>query len=81
MIFFYLIIEDLCFDICSGYMAPEYIKHGEFSIKSDVFSFGVIILEIVCGRRNTKIRDGENIKDLLDNVSFITINGYKNFLV
>ncbi|CAL5209771.1 unnamed protein product [Lathyrus oleraceus] len=50
-----------------GYMAPEYIKHGEFSIKSDVFSFGVIILEIVCGRRNTKIRDGENIKDLLDN--------------
>ncbi|CAK8573782.1 unnamed protein product [Lathyrus sativus] len=50
-----------------GYMAPEYIKHGEFSIKSDVFSFGVIILEIVCGRRNTKVRDGENIKDLLDN--------------
>ncbi|XP_058754079.1 cysteine-rich receptor-like protein kinase 10 isoform X2 [Vicia villosa] len=50
-----------------GYMAPEYIKHGEFSIKSDVFSFGVIILEIVCGRRNTKFRDGENIKDLLDN--------------
>ncbi|XP_058739393.1 cysteine-rich receptor-like protein kinase 10 [Vicia villosa] len=50
-----------------GYMAPEYIKHGEFSIKSDVFSFGVIILEIVCGRRNIKFRDGENIKDLLDN--------------
>ncbi|KAL5070207.1 hypothetical protein RYX36_021094 [Vicia faba] len=50
-----------------GYMAPEYIKHGEFSIKSDVFSFGVIVLEIVCGRRNTKFRDGENIKDLLDN--------------
>lgn len=49
-----------------GYMAPEYIKHGEFSIKSDVFSFGVIILEIVCGRRNTKIRDGDNTEDLLD---------------
>ncbi|CAI8604769.1 unnamed protein product [Vicia faba] len=50
-----------------GYMAPEYIKHGEFSIKSDVFSFGVIVLEIIYGRRNTKFRDGENIKDLLDN--------------
>jgi len=49
-------------------MAPEYIKHGEFSIKSDVFSFGVIILEIVCGRRNTKIRDGDNTEDLLDTV-------------
>jgi len=52
-------------------MAPEYIKHGEFSVKSDVFSFGVIILEIVCGRRNTKIRDGDNIEDLLDTVSIV----------
>lgn len=48
-----------------GYMAPEYIRHGQFSVKSDVFSFGVIILEIVCGQRNTEIRDGENIEDLL----------------
>ncbi|CAJ2630348.1 unnamed protein product [Trifolium pratense] len=48
-----------------GYMAPEYIKHGQFSVKSDVFSFGVIILEIICGQRNTEIRDGENIEDLL----------------
>ena len=55
----------------SGYMAPEYIKHGEFSVKSDVFSFGVIILEIVCGRRNTKVRDGDNIEDLLDTVSVV----------
>lgn len=52
-------------------MAPEYIKHGEFSIKSDVFSFGVIILEIVCGRRNTKIRDGDNTEDLLDMVRVV----------
>ncbi|XP_010267900.1 PREDICTED: cysteine-rich receptor-like protein kinase 29 [Nelumbo nucifera] len=28
-------------------MAPEYIKHGHFSVKSDVFSFGVILVEIV----------------------------------
>ncbi|KAK2458425.1 putative receptor protein kinase [Trifolium repens] len=48
-----------------GYMAPEYIKHGQFSVKSDVFSFGVIILEIICGQRNTEIQDGENIEDLL----------------
>ena len=31
----------------SGYMSPEYAKHGQYSIKSDVFSFGVLILEIV----------------------------------
>ncbi|XP_057962790.1 cysteine-rich receptor-like protein kinase 15 isoform X2 [Malania oleifera] len=35
-----------------GYMAPEYAMEGLFSIKSDVFSFGVIILEIVSGKRN-----------------------------
>ena len=35
--------------ICSGYMAPEYAMHGQFSVKSDVFSFGVLILEIVSG--------------------------------
>ncbi|XP_027909236.1 G-type lectin S-receptor-like serine/threonine-protein kinase At4g27290 isoform X2 [Vigna unguiculata] len=35
-----------------GYMAPEYAIDGQFSIKSDVFSFGVILLEIICGRKN-----------------------------
>nr|XP_023890052.1 cysteine-rich receptor-like protein kinase 10 [Quercus suber] len=35
-----------------GYMAPEYAMHGQFSVKSDVFSFGVLVLEIVCGQRN-----------------------------
>ncbi|GAU14939.1 hypothetical protein TSUD_47330 [Trifolium subterraneum] len=48
-----------------GYMAPEYLRYGEFSVKSDVFSYGVIILEIVCGRRIIKNHDGENIEDLL----------------
>jgi len=36
---------------CSGYMAPEYAYHGIFSTKSDVFSYGVLVLEIVTGRR------------------------------
>ncbi|KAM0070209.1 putative protein kinase RLK-Pelle-DLSV family [Helianthus debilis subsp. tardiflorus] len=36
-----------------GYMSPEYAMDGTFSVKSDVFSFGVLILEIVSGRRNT----------------------------
>ncbi|GKE48562.1 G-type lectin S-receptor-like serine/threonine-protein kinase [Tanacetum coccineum] len=37
----------------SGYMSPEYAMEGTFSEKSDVFSFGVLVLEIVSGRRNT----------------------------
>ncbi|KAJ0248141.1 G-type lectin S-receptor-like serine/threonine-protein kinase [Hirschfeldia incana] len=36
-----------------GYMSPEYAMGGLFSEKSDVFSLGVILLEIVSGRRNS----------------------------
>ncbi|KAF8700166.1 hypothetical protein HU200_034537 [Digitaria exilis] len=36
-----------------GYMAPEYASEGLFSIKSDVFSFGVLTLEIVSGKRSS----------------------------
>ncbi|KAK7312922.1 hypothetical protein VNO77_37177 [Canavalia gladiata] len=35
-----------------GYMAPEYAVDGQFSIKSDVFSFGILLLEIICGNKN-----------------------------
>ncbi|KAM4110796.1 hypothetical protein ACJW30_05G019200 [Castanea mollissima] len=42
-----------------GYMSPEYAMRGLFSEKSDIFSFGVLLLEIVSGRRNTSICDGE----------------------
>ncbi|KAJ1441967.1 putative serine/threonine-protein kinase [Sesbania bispinosa] len=35
-----------------GYMAPEYAVDGQFSVKSDVFSFGILLLEIICGKKN-----------------------------
>ncbi|KAG0605447.1 hypothetical protein M758_9G059900 [Ceratodon purpureus] len=37
---------------CSGYLAPEYMCHGQLSDKADVYSFGVLLLEIVSGKRN-----------------------------
>ncbi|XP_038893794.1 putative receptor-like protein kinase At4g00960 [Benincasa hispida] len=50
----------------SGYMAPEYVRHGHLSSKSDVFSFGVLLLEIVTGQKNNLIRSNiENIEDSL----------------
>jgi len=55
--------------VCSGYMAPEYAMRGQFSVKSDVFSFGVLILEIVSGQKNSGIHNGESMEDLLSFVS------------
>ena len=60
-------------------MAPEYALHGIFSAKSDVFSYGVLVLEIVTGRRNAYSQHSE---DLISSVSssfpsgFDTLHGY-----
>ncbi|WZY84971.1 hypothetical protein YC2023_031355 [Brassica napus] len=35
-----------------GYMPPEYRCEGQFSVKTDVYSFGVLVLEIICGKKN-----------------------------
>ncbi|XP_058093646.1 receptor-like serine/threonine-protein kinase SD1-7 isoform X3 [Magnolia sinica] len=35
-----------------GYMSPEYAADGIFSVKSDVFSFGIVLLEIISGKKN-----------------------------
>ncbi|KAJ6925645.1 G-type lectin S-receptor-like serine/threonine-protein kinase RKS1 isoform X2 [Populus alba x Populus x berolinensis] len=40
-----------------GYMSPEYAIHGQYSIKSDVFSYGVLALEIISGRKNSDYGD------------------------
>ncbi|KAM0063387.1 putative protein kinase RLK-Pelle-DLSV family [Helianthus debilis subsp. tardiflorus] len=35
-----------------GYLAPEYAMRGQLTRKADIYSFGVLLLEIVCGRPN-----------------------------
>nr|AAP53726.1 hypothetical protein LOC_Os10g27090 [Oryza sativa Japonica Group] len=48
----------LCFEylhnksLDNGYMAPEYLANGLISTKSDIFSLGVIIIEVITGHRN-----------------------------
>ncbi|KAM7490247.1 hypothetical protein LguiA_033168 [Lonicera macranthoides] len=48
-----------------GYMSPEYAMHGHFSVGSDVFSFGVLVLEIICGKRNSCFHPTVHGKDFL----------------
>ncbi|CAN1161545.1 Probable LRR receptor-like serine/threonine-protein kinase At1g56140 [Linum perenne] len=38
-----------------GYTAPEYAIRGELSEKADIYSFGVLVLEIICCRKNTDL--------------------------
>lgn len=64
---FFVFLINPFFVFCSGYMSPEYALEGLFSVKSDVFSFGVILLEIISGKRN--IGFYEQVLSLLGYVS------------
>ncbi|XP_057463255.1 cysteine-rich receptor-like protein kinase 25 isoform X1 [Actinidia eriantha] len=58
-----------------GYMPPEYVIDGLFSIKSDVFSFGVLVLEIVTGKRNREFRHSDHGLTLLGHVWKLWVEG------
>ncbi|XP_008802319.2 cold-responsive protein kinase 1-like [Phoenix dactylifera] len=38
----------------TGYLAPEYAMHGQLTKKADVYSFGVLVLEIISGSSSSK---------------------------
>ncbi|XP_019229250.1 PREDICTED: cysteine-rich receptor-like protein kinase 10 isoform X2 [Nicotiana attenuata] len=48
-----------------GYMSPEYALRGIVSTKTDVFSFGVLLLEIVSGKKNNSCYDSEHPLNLI----------------
>ncbi|XP_048499600.1 G-type lectin S-receptor-like serine/threonine-protein kinase SD2-5 isoform X2 [Beta vulgaris subsp. vulgaris] len=48
-----------------GYMAPELINGRAISVKVDVYSFGVLVLEIVCGRKNFGSLEGDCLTNLV----------------
>ncbi|XP_043704024.1 putative cysteine-rich receptor-like protein kinase 43 [Telopea speciosissima] len=56
-----------CTPICGtlGYMAPEYLANGQLSEKIDVYSFGILVLEIVSGIMNSKFKQDESLDTLV----------------
>lgn len=51
-------------------MAPEYAMEGMFSVKTDVYSFGVLLLEVISG---VKISNIDRIMDFPNLIVYVTI--------
>ena len=52
-----------------GYMSPEYAMEGLFSVRSDMYSFGILILEIVTGQKNSSFHHMEGSLNIVGYVS------------
>ncbi|XP_052176505.1 putative serine/threonine-protein kinase isoform X1 [Diospyros lotus] len=50
----------------AGYLAPEYARLGQLTKKADVYSFGVLLLEIISGRSSSKVAFGEDLLVLVE---------------
>ena len=61
------------FVLFRGYISPEYAVNGLFSVKSDIFSFGVLVLEIVSGKKNRGFVHEKHHDHLLGHVSVLNI--------
>lgn len=59
---------------CNGYMSPEYIMSGHFSTRSDVFSFGVLAIEIISGKKNWGFHHPDHDMNLLGHVRIYVIS-------
>ncbi|KAG4968917.1 hypothetical protein JHK87_034568 [Glycine soja] len=60
-----------------GYMPPDYAVHGHFSMKSDVFSFGVMVLEIVSGKKKRDFSNPDHFLNLLGHLRAMTFLAWR----
>ncbi|KAL5555573.1 hypothetical protein UlMin_037809 [Ulmus minor] len=56
-----------------GYMAPEYPLYGMITTKYDVYGFGVVILEIVSGKKNAGHKFNQELEFLVDEIRYYRI--------
>jgi hypothetical protein len=77
---FALVICSFLFPLPSGYIPPEYAFEGVCSIKTDVFSFGILILEIITGKRTAHFYQyNGKLYNLVAYVSGVTLDHNLNF--
>ena len=63
----------------SDYMSPKYTMNGVISIKTGVFSFGVLLLEIMCSKKNNSHYQSHDLLNLIGYVSSSLNNLYMEF--
>lgn len=64
---------------CRGYMAPEYALWGYLSCKADVYSYGIVVLEIVSGNNNKNYMPSDSCVCLLDKVLYCMLQSVIHF--
>ena len=60
-------------------MSPEYAMDGIFSMKSDVFSFGVLLLEIISGKKNSRAYQMDETSTPGNLVTYVSMKKNNNF--
>lgn len=53
---------------CSGYMAPEYVYNGHVSAEADIYSLGLLILQITTEEKNTPHQDHRDAREFVKQV-------------
>jgi hypothetical protein len=54
------------FCLFRGYTAPEYAVHGQLTEKADTYSYGVVLFEIISGRKTIDMKQLPHMQYLLE---------------
>lgn len=52
----WLLLDENCFELFFRYLAPEYSNDGKVTEKVDVYAFGLVVLELITGRKTNDLQ-------------------------